>query len=342
MNFQVNNVSEISREKWANFVEKHPKGNIFQSPEMYDVYRKTKNYEPIFLAITNDAEEVLGALLIVIQKELTGLMGLFSSRAIIDGGPLIKDDDPEVLDCLLKEYIRTIKMRVIYTQFRNMWEFSDVQNEKFFINGFKFEDHLDIIHILNTTEAKLWLALKSKTRNKINKSIKNGVLIERMDLQSKHKLINSYEILKDVYHRAKIPLADRSLFEAALNVLFRKGYLQAIGAYIEDKLVGVRLFLCYKSLVYDWYAGSLSAYLSYRTNDILPWEEIKWANENGYKKFDFGGAGKPDIPYGVRDYKLKFGGELVNFGRYKLVHKKRLFEISRIGFNVLQKLKRIK
>ena len=35
----------------------------------------------------------------------------------------------------------------------------------------------------------------------------------------------------------------------------------------------------------------------------------------------FGGAGKPDKPYGVRDYKLKFGGQLVNWGRFEKVHK---------------------
>ena len=36
--------------QWREFVFDHPQGNIFQTPEMAEVYTKTKNYEPITLA----------------------------------------------------------------------------------------------------------------------------------------------------------------------------------------------------------------------------------------------------------------------------------------------------
>ena len=36
--------------QWREFVYNHPQGNIFQTPEMADVYRRTMNYEPITLA----------------------------------------------------------------------------------------------------------------------------------------------------------------------------------------------------------------------------------------------------------------------------------------------------
>ena len=32
------------------------------------------------------------------------------------------------------------------------------------------------------------------------------------------------------------------------------------------------------------------------------------------------GAGWPDVPYGVRDFKASFGGELVCYGRYRHVY----------------------
>ena len=35
---------------WCEFVLEHPCGNIFQTPEMAEVYRRTKNYEPVSLA----------------------------------------------------------------------------------------------------------------------------------------------------------------------------------------------------------------------------------------------------------------------------------------------------
>jgi serine/alanine adding enzyme len=40
--------------QWCEFVYNHPQGNIFQTPEMAEVYERTKNYEPITLAVVDD------------------------------------------------------------------------------------------------------------------------------------------------------------------------------------------------------------------------------------------------------------------------------------------------
>jgi serine/alanine adding enzyme len=37
--------------QWSKFVYNHPQGNIFQTPEMAEVYKRTKNYVPITLAV---------------------------------------------------------------------------------------------------------------------------------------------------------------------------------------------------------------------------------------------------------------------------------------------------
>ena len=61
---------------------------------------------------------------------------------------------------------------------------------------------------------------------------------------------------------------------------------------------------------------------------------MKWGCTSEYKYFDFGGAGKPDEKYGVRDYKLKFGGTLVKFGRLEKIHMPNKFKLAKSGFNV--------
>ena len=40
------------------------------------------------------------------------------------------------------------------------------------------------------------------------------------------------------------------------------------------------------------------------------------------KYYDFGGAGWPDEEYGPRDFKAKFGGDLVCYGRYRRIYAK--------------------
>ncbi len=92
------------------------------------------------------------------------------------------------------------------------------------------------------------------------------------------------------------------------------------GAFLNDDLIGIMFTLQYKNIVYDLYAGSKSKYYDKNPNDIIPWEVFNICKNEGKTIFDFGGAGKPVVHYGVRDYKMKFGGKLVNYGRLTLVH----------------------
>ena len=94
----ITNVSNIDKNKWSEFVYNHPNGNIFQTPDMYEVYQNTKNYEPVFLVVVNSKGEISGTLLAVIQKEYSSVLGNFTARSIIHGGPLIKNDDSKNLN----------------------------------------------------------------------------------------------------------------------------------------------------------------------------------------------------------------------------------------------------
>ena len=47
------------------------------------------------------------------------------------------------------------------------------------------------------------------------------------------------------------------------------------------------------------------------------------------------GAGSPDSEYGVRDFKSKFGGELVEYGRFKIVFNKFLFFVGKQALQIM-------
>ncbi len=329
--------STIDPAVWVKFIYNHPHGNIFQAPEMYEVYSKTKNYKPIFLAAEDDNKNVIGILLAVIQKEHKGILGKFSARSIIIGGPLVKDNKPEIIEFLLKEYNKEIKGKAIYTQIRNHWEWNKTEKKIFEKYGFVYEPHLDIIHDLTVKKEDIWNNITGKARNKIRKSLKNNIVFD--ELKSINNVTKSYKILEEVYKNAKQPLADYSLFKNAYLVLFDKGMLKIFGALYNKNIVGIRIQLIYCNCVYDWYAGSKSQYYKFNPNDFLPWKVIEWGSKNGYKYFDFGGAGKPNIPYGVRDHKLKFGGKLVEFGRFEKIHNRFLFQIGKIGLKLYKKIK---
>jgi hypothetical protein len=53
------------------------------------------------------------------------------------------------------------------------------------------------------------------------------------------------------------------------------------------------------------------------------------------------GVGIPGRSYGVRTFKARFGGEMVNFGRFARVNNRLIYFISEIGYNLLALMKKI-
>jgi lipid II:glycine glycyltransferase (peptidoglycan interpeptide bridge formation enzyme) len=132
----------------------------------------------------------------------------------------------------------------------------------------------------------------------------------------------------------KVPLVDISLFESAFQHLVPHGLAKFFVARYEDNYIGARAVLLYKDRIYDWYAGASVDMLSFYPNECLVWHILKWGIENKYSIFDFGGAGKPDKPYGPREFKRRFGGELVNYGRNVCTYSRGKTKIAEIGFKM--------
>ncbi|UCH97725.1 MAG: hypothetical protein JSV88_12980, partial [Candidatus Aminicenantes bacterium] len=55
--------NRIDRKQWSDFVLNHPRGNIFQTPEMFDVFDNTRNNDPVFFAVVDENQQVCGILL---------------------------------------------------------------------------------------------------------------------------------------------------------------------------------------------------------------------------------------------------------------------------------------
>lgn len=328
-------VHELDYKKWSDFVYNHPQGNIFQTPEMYEVYKHTKNYAPVLLAVADKKNNILATLLAVIQKEHKGFLGKFSSRSIIWGGPLVKNDDLEVLDFILREYDKTMKNRAIYTQFRNLCKWDAEARDLFIDNGFEYEDHLNIMIDLQKPKEKIKEEFTSNRRYGIRRAKREGVYCSIDD--TLNSLRKCYQILEEVYSYANLPLPMFSFFENLYKYSSRKKGLKIFTAKYNNKVIGCMFALVFKDTIYDFYAGSYHDYYKKYPNDLIPWEIFLWAKKNEYKLFDFGGAGKPDEKYGVRDYKKQYGGEVVNYGRFEKVHKPMLMKAGKVGLKIMKK-----
>jgi len=329
----VKDYKEVDRNQWSEFVSIHHGSNIFHTPEMFDLYNSGDKYEPIFISVLTPNKEICGLLIAYIHKEYKGFIGQFTSRAIIYGGPLVIDNKPEIANLLLIELDKICRKKAVYSQFRNLW---DVSCFKYIFNqkGFIYEEHLNFIFDLEKGEELLWSRIHPTRRKQIKRGIRREIRIKIVDILMETDLERCYNILSVVYKSAKLPVPSLRFFQRAVQILSPSGLFKVILATFQGEIVGFRFFLCYQGLLYDWYAGSIPDHHDKYANDILPWELIKWGIANGYSTFDFGGAGKPYIHYGVRDYKMKFGGDMVNFGRFEKVHKPFVMKLARIGLDV--------
>ena len=328
----------IDKKKWDEFVFNHPQGNIFQTSDMAEVYRLTKNYEPISLAaVDNESGEILALIQSVVIREMSGLIGSFSARSIIQGGPLYINNDEgfKAASSLVDHYEHIIHGKAIYTQIRNTHDDSKIK-KVFEKAGYLYEGHLNYQIKLDRDENEIWKDIHNSRRRGINRAMKNG--IEILTISNENEILPFYNILKETYQNVSIPLADISLFKSAFNILAPKNMAKFYLAKNDNTPTGARVVLIYKGLLFDWYAGSLKSYSNMRINETLVWYILKMHANNDFKSFDFGGAGRPDEEYGVREFKKSFGGDLENFGRYVKTHSQSNKFVADLGFNIYKKI----
>ncbi|WP_080055463.1 lipid II:glycine glycyltransferase FemX [Spirosoma aerolatum] len=307
--------------------------HYFQSPAYFRVATASKKLKPFYI-IARDREQIAGIILLVQQVQSTlPVLSFLSSRTIIWGGPVVTGQDLPVVEGLL-QFFQKHRPSTIYTQVRNLSD-TTVYQSLFARFGFQYEEHLDILVDLGRSEEELWKDVVTKRRNQIRRAIKEGCVFERHT--SLDSLRTCYTILQEVYQRAKLPLPDFSHFESLLQESDEKSGLRLFTVVWEGQLIGCMLCLVHGRWVYDYYAGAFSAYYKKYPNDLMPWAVFQWAKQQGFQYFDFGGAGKPGVPYGVRDYKKQFGGQLVCYGRYEKVHYPRLFGLLKLGYQIWQK-----
>jgi serine/alanine adding enzyme len=327
-------VRTLPQEDWRRFVEEHPQGNIFHTPEMFQVFAQTERHDPTLWAAVNDSSEVLALLLPVrITLMNPGVLCYLTARSVVYGSVLYAPgrEAQEALAFLLHTYIGEAGKSSLFTELRNLSDLSHIQPvlcDCHFIR----EDHLNFLIDLRRSAEEIWRSLQHDVRTNVRKARKMEVVVE--EAKSLHAVQAGYALLKEAYERIQVPLAPPALFEAAFNILYPQDMIRFFLARVGDTYIGVAIRLFYRGVIYAWYAGATRDYSSYKAHDLLNWHVLEWGAQNGFRCFDFGGAGKPDEDYGPRKFKAKFGGDLVNYGRNICIHHPHLFRFGQWGYQL--------
>jgi serine/alanine adding enzyme len=329
-------VNTLLEDEWRHFVEKHPSGNIFHTPEMFQVFSQTKGFRPELWAATQKGS-ILALLLPVQITLMNGLFRRFTTRSVAYGSVLCTSDaeGQEVLSQLLLNYKRETDGTALFTELRNVSDLEAIQ-PILCEHGFVYRDHLNYLINLECSPEALFQNFGRRTRKNIRRGLKKGdVVIE--EAKEWKQVAACYSLISRTYRSAHVPLADISLFEAAFDLLYPKRMVRFTLAHVNQNPVAASVELMHKDVIYGWYGGVDRNYSPYVPGELMMWDILKWGAQNGYRVYDFGGAGSPDEEYGVRDFKAKFGGELVCFGRNVCVHAPLSLRLSKLGYHVLRR-----
>jgi hypothetical protein len=304
---------------------------------MHRVFERARGYRPRLWTARDAGDQILAIFTPVEIATIDWPVARwFSTRAVAYGSVLAQPgpEGQQALDQLLQAYKRDIHRRVIFTELRNLSDLSAVQ-PVLRKNGLAYEGHLNFLIDLDSPKDEIWDEIRSNAQRNVRKARRSGVEIRvAEDLQGVEV---GYGVLSRVYRRIQVPLPDRSLFRAAFEILHPKDMFRLFLAKVDGIDIGAMTLLIHKGVVTYWYTGAPRKYSSYRANDFLVWHALRWSHECGHHTFDFGGGGKPDEEYGVRDFKAKFGGELVNYGRNIGVHSPLRLRASKMGYRVLRR-----
>lgn len=324
----------IDRTNWSNFVMNHPQGNVFQTPEMYEVYQCASNIQP-YVVVIQSKGEIVGILLAQWMSNGGKLGSWITSRSIIIGGPLVKNDDPSIIDKLLNAYNALLPIKTIYTEIRPIYDSTSLF-EHLITSKWKRLGHYNIILPLDKDIDALYNQMHKERKRNVQTAVKNGLSFEQVvDEKNIHDVV---ALIKQTYARKRVPIAYLDMFENVLTILGE--YAHFFACYTSDgKMIAGQLRLCFNEMVYAWFAGSDEAYFKLRPNDFLMWNVIAWAQRKGYRLFDFGGGGEPGVEYGVRDYKMKYGCEIYDYGRMLYTHRPIIYYCAQFAYKMYHKIK---
>lgn len=325
----------IDRLEWSGFVKAHPLGNVFQTPEMYDVYACAQHAKPIVVAALEN-DEIVGILIAQYLTNGNTLASWLTARSIITGGPLAKNNDPEIIKALFEAYKKLLPKQTIYTEIRPVYELKELESEQIRELGLRRKGHYNLILGLDKTEEELFEQMHKERKRNVNQAIKAGLVFK--EVTSEEDICAIVALIKQTYERKHVPISYLDMFGEVRRLM--GDYARFFASYTsEGKMIAGEIRLCYKDLVYAWFAGSDEAYFKLRPNDFTMWNVICWSAEQGYKLLDFGGGGEPGVSYGVRDYKLKYGCEMYDYGRYTLAHRPVTLWAGTFAYKLYHKLR---
>ena len=339
--------NEINRSEWGRLMRESETGTWFQSAEAYELFASLPELFESFAVgvervgdLTNE-RTLCGVCVGYVTKEKNAVRQYFTRRAIILGGPCLAEDaTDEEVTALMQAVISVAGNgvqgtgRPIYIETRNFNDYSRWKGA-FAEAGFAYKPHLNF-HVDCRDKEMMWERLSDNRKRQVKKvrGEKSEVRGEQAEELTEPEIREWYGILEKLYRtKVRTPLWPVEFFLEA--------YRQGVGIFRlvkhANRIIGGSMIVTDGKSVYEWFECGMNAeYKEQYPSVMATWSGMMYAHEHGCARYDMMGAGEPDVPYGVRDFKSEFGGQMMEHGRFLCICKPALYKIGCLGVRLLR------
>jgi serine/alanine adding enzyme len=294
---EITELTDQGKDDWNAYVLQHPESTFYHLYEWKNVVEGAYGHTPIYLVARENGK-------------ITGVLPLFRMKSLILGSKMISlpfgsyggmcADDAKTERALLNSAIeRTNDLSLDYLElrFRNEKELGLIPDLTY--NTMVLE--------LDRDPDRVWKEkINKKVRNATRKAIKSDLTVD----QGNHYLKEFYELYAMSMAYLGTPVHSFRFFEMIL-----KEFPENSGIFVakkDGKVLAALMMLGFREYFISGWEASDRDSLSLNPNNILYWESIKFACEQGFGYFDFGrsiqdsGTFRFKKPWGAESHQLHY------------------------------------
>ncbi len=323
---QITFSSIVNRDDWNHVLRHAALANVFHSPEYFDI--QTALGHKLLYSCCYDQEEPVG--IIVGVRNDSGYHQDIIEIGTKSGG----------LPLLISRYDQTVEARVLKNRFIEHFAQQYFQSPQRFIFYPCF--HLDkclladpiwqcmqqydstVFLDLQREEHSLWMGLNGKCRNAIRYAQRQGVTA---------RIANELAYFERFYHFYKAIRTKRNTkyigyeeLRMKFDTFTRNGLADLWVAFLDETPLAYAFIWKYKRMINFVYGSSDDGTWSYKPNNLIQWELIKYYKQQGYTLYNMWGIRNMNFTEtrspaeqeieGYGKFKLSFGAELRDLVRY--------------------------
>lgn len=310
---------DLMNPAWDSFVANQPFGQYEQSSKWAEL-KSIYGWRPIRFSLIRGGEILGGAQILTRRLPLIGGIGYVTK------GPLYASNEPALLEMLVHGLCASARKYRLQYLIVQPPDNADGISSHFVSSGFRTDTMVDMVDATTVIDLRpdieeIFRNMSKNNRRFIRHAERKGISV----LEGSEEDIGTFFLLmlETCKRQGVAPNPpDAEFLHKLWRVFNPDGHAKLFLAAYRGEVISGVFAIPYGNVVRAWKLGWSGAHGDLKPNQLLFWEMIKWAKDQGYRYFDFvsvdrtaaekvlEGAHFSRVATGHSFFKLMFGGQV--------------------------------